>query len=146
MTGVGEGLTDWLSEKIGRQFVTGFKFSARSKAQLGSSFLALVETGRFQYWQSEHEFDDAWWFYTQAKYCTYDLPPGAQFERDLRWFVPNTAMVSTPAGNTAVHDDRLLSAALTAEADRLIKNGDITLGVARSFVSNAPDPFADMEF
>jgi hypothetical protein len=39
--------------------VTPFKFTLRSKAQLGVDFLALVETNRFKYWQEESEFDDA---------------------------------------------------------------------------------------
>jgi hypothetical protein len=147
-TGVGEGLTDWLAQRLERSRVTGFKFSARSKAQLGSTFLALIETGRFKYWSddAEKEYSDGWWFWTQCAHCTYDLPPGAQFEKDLRWHVPPSAKISTPNGLKPIHDDRLLSAALVAEADRLVKSGDINLGIAQSIIIDGENPLDNLNF
>ncbi len=99
-SGVGEGLAGWLAARLGPGQVTPFKFSATSKAALGAAFLALVETGRFKYWSddAEEEYSDGWWFWTQAAHCTYDLPPGGSFERELRWHVPPSARVSTPDG------------------------------------------------
>jgi hypothetical protein len=144
--GVGEGLADYLATHLGKTAVTQFKFSASSKARIGSTFISLIETGRFLYWKTAVEYDDAWWFYTQAAHCTYELAEGAQFDRDLRWFVPPTARISTPSGTQKIHDDRLLSATLISEADRLISSGDIIIGTAQSAVSEAPDPFANMEF
>ncbi|MGB3714362.1 MAG: hypothetical protein WA996_08030, partial [Candidatus Promineifilaceae bacterium] len=53
-SGVGSGLTDWLSAKMGSAKVTGYNFAAaRGKAALGSAFLSVIETGRFQYWREE---------------------------------------------------------------------------------------------
>jgi hypothetical protein len=144
--GVGEGLADFLALNLGETAVTQFKFSSASKARIGSTFISLIETGRFKYWGSAVEYDDAWWFYCQAQHCTYQLAEGAQFDRDLRWYVPPTARISTPDGPQKIHDDRLLSAALIAEADKLINKGNIILGTAQSIISQAPDPFADMEF
>ena len=100
-------------------------------------FLALVETNRFKYWQEEVEFDDAWWFFEQAKRCVYELEAGRPMETHLRWFVPGTATISTPTGMQALHDDRLISAALIAEADKLIRDGRILTGRAESIVTPA---------
>lgn len=147
-TGVGEGLTDWLAARLGGHNVTGFKFSKQSKAALGSSFVAMVETGRFKYFGTDVErpLSDAWWFFVQAQYCTYELPPDGRFDRDLRWFVPATAKIDTPNGYKLIHDDRLVSAALVAELDRLQRSGEIVLGRAESAVVSAVDPLADLSF
>ena len=140
-TGVGEGLLNWLAAAFGTAMgVTAFKFTRRSKAQLGTDFLALVETNRFKYFRVEQEYDDAWWFYEQARHCVYELEAGRPMETHLRWFVPQTARVSTPTGRKAVHDDRLLSAALVAEVDRLIREGKIKMGRAESAVIKGRDP------
>jgi len=149
-TGVGEGLLNWLAAALGPEsvtaspMVTGFKFTRHSKAQLGVDFLALVETNRFKYWQEEVEFDDAWWFFEQAKRCVYELEAGRPMETHLRWFVPGTATISTPTGMQALHDDRLISAALIAEADKLIRDGRILTGRAESIVTPAYDPLEDL--
>ena len=145
-TGIGEGLTDYLSSMLGPNFVSGFSFNKYFKAKLGASFLSLVETRRFLYWQEEEEYSDCWWFFVQAYHCTYELAPGGQFDRDLRWGVPATAKVATPNGNVSVHDDRLISAALIAEADRLIKEGNILLGVAKSEIIPGEDPLDNLSF
>lgn len=148
-SGVGEGLTSWLQAKLGRRTVTGFSFAGRSqKAALGSSFLALIETGRFKYWSSDEDtpLSDGWWFWAQASACDYELPPDGRFDRDLRWGVPATKKLPTPEGTQPIHDDRLLSAALIAHVDTLIRSGTIVLGRAESAVIPAQDPLQDMEF
>ncbi len=145
-SGVGEGLYDWLRVKLGETAVTGFQFTKYSKAALGSSFLALVETGRFKYWTDDEDFSDSWWFFTQARHCTYEITPGGQFERDLKWFVPESAVIDTPAGTQKVHDDRLISAALTAVAEGEISKGNITMGLAVSQVNPGVDPLDNLKF
>jgi len=47
--------------------------------------------------------------------------------------------VSTPTGRKPVHDDRLVSAALVAEVDRLIREGKIKMGRAESAVIKGVD-------
>ena len=115
---------------------------------LPSSFVTLIETGRFKYWSddAQEEWSDGYWFWTQAAHCTYDLPPGARYERDLRWYVPTSARISTPTGMLPVHDDRLISAALTAEADRLLTQGKINLGQAISTIIPPSDPLQNLSF
>jgi hypothetical protein len=153
-TGVGEGLVNWLAAALGDSMgtarvkptpmVSGFKFTRRSKAQLGADFLALVETNRFKYFREEHEFDDAWWFFEQAKHCAYELEAGRPLETHLSWFVPASTTVSTPRGREALHDDRLISAALIAEVDRLVREGKIRIGRAESEVVEGYDPVGDL--
>jgi len=135
MSGVGQGVTSWLTAALGSHRVSGYGCAGTGKkAALGSGFLTLIETGRFKYWVGDDErpLSDGWWFWTQAGACTYDIPPDGNFERDLRWSVPANARVETPAGSELVHDDRLISAALIAEVDRLLHQGAITIGRAET--------------
>jgi hypothetical protein len=148
-SGVGAGLTDWLSAKMGSENVTGYNFAAaRGKAALGSAFLSVIETGRFQYWREEPDvpLGDGWWFFKQAAECRYSLPAEGQFERDLRWGVPAYVKVSTPAGVLPVHDDRLISAALVAVYDDLYRKGTLRFGRAASTIIPAPDPLEGLTF
>jgi hypothetical protein len=148
-TGVGQGIVSWLQAARGEQTVTGFNFSARGKkAELGSRFLSLIETGRFKYWSDEADGtpsedqpgSDGWWFWRQATACTYEVPPEGRFDQDLRWFVPESHKTDTPAGPQPTHDDRLLCAALVAELDRRLRAGQIVLGTAQSAVLPPVDP------
>ena len=144
-SGVGAGLVDWLTARRPADTVTGFKFTAASKAKLGSDFLALIETGRFKYWMSEEQpLSDAWWFYTQAAACTYSLPPDQPYEKALRWFVPAQAKVDAPTGPQPIHDDRLISAALIAVIDHLIQKGHLRTGRAHSRIIPPTDPLANL--
>lgn len=145
-SGVGEGLTDWLAERLGNNRVSAIKFSRPLKAQIGTRFLSIIETGRFKYFAQQTEFDDAWWFFQQAEHCTYDLPPTGVFEIDLKWYVPANRKVSTPTGMEFLHDDRLLSAALIAKADELIVDGAISVGSARSIVLAGENPLDNLSF
>jgi hypothetical protein len=156
-SGVGAGLVDWLQAKLGADRVTGFTFTAGSKANLGADFLSLVETGRFHYWNREEEnagpsppLSDGWWFFVQAKACGYSLPPGGRFERDLRWAVAPGTKIDAPAGSAnasaLVHDDRLISAALVAAYDKLFREGKVRFGQARSAIIPPPDPLDNTHF
>lgn len=148
-SGVGQGVVSWLSASLGNHRVTGYNFAGTGqKASLGSAFLALIETGRFQYWSDDKDqpASDGWWFWTQAHACTYELPPEGRFDRDLRWSVPANARIDTPTGPQLIHDDRLISASLIAELDTLYRQGVINIGRAASLVIPGRDPFADMDF
>jgi hypothetical protein len=129
-SGVGEGLADALMQRLGPEKVFPFNFARNhNKAGLGNQFLALVETGRFRYFEegagAEDEGgppgSDAWWFFTQCRLCGYELGPGRSIEQGLKWRVNPGATVLLNGEATAVHDDRLLSAALAAEVDRLYR-------------------------
>ncbi len=146
-SGVGLGLTSWLTHAFGENRVTGFNFAGTGKkAALGSAFLSLVETGRFRYWPIDRHLGDAFWFWRQVEACSYEIPAEGRFDRDLRWYVPATHKTQTPAGPQLTHDDRLLSAALIAELDRRLAAGDLLLGTAHSAVLQPADPLAELEF
>jgi hypothetical protein len=135
-TGLGQGFTDALIEAYKRP-VFGFTFSSLTKAALGNDFLALIETGRFSYFCDDHTRpgSDAWWFLIQAEYCSYQLAEGVPIGRGLRWAVPDTARIKLSETETVpVHDDRLISAALCAEVDRLYKSGALFLFTGESAV------------
>jgi hypothetical protein len=146
-SGVGAGLVDWLQARRPTDTVTSFLTTATTKAQLGSDFLALIETGRVKFWKDDEQpLSDSWWFFTQAAACTYTVPPDQPYEKALSWFVPASAKVDTPAGPLPIHDDRLLSAALITVVDELILEGKITTGQAISAIVPPQDPLADLEF
>ena len=146
-SGVGEGLADWLAARRPNR-VTQFKFTARTKAALGSAFIAAIETGRFKYWSDDADdiLSDGWWFWQQAAACAYELPPDGRFDTHLRWFVPATHKTNTPNGNLPTHDDRLLSAALITQADELIASGELQTGQGISAVIRPRDPLANLSF
>jgi hypothetical protein len=130
ISGIGTGLVDWLSARLGRERVTGYRFNQFTKATLGAKFLAVIETGRFHYWAGQNQGDEADKFFAQAANCSYALPPGGSFERDLRW-----------GGWNCGHDDRQISAALVANYDDLILQGKVTAGKAESAVIEPADIF-----
>ncbi len=139
-SGVGQGITDALINASAIQII-GFDFAkSHGKAKLGNNFLALVETGRLKYFAGhpadpDAEGTDTYWYFTQCEHCSYHLAEGTPIERGLQWGVPPEATITLADGTTEpIHDDRLLSAALLAEADRLAQTGDIFLGTTASAV------------
>ena len=54
--------------------------------------------------------------------------------------------VGDPCPGRPTHDDRLLSAALIAEFDRLLRAGDLPLGATHSKVILNTDPLDHMQF
>jgi hypothetical protein len=148
-SGVGQGMVSWLSAALGAQRVTGYGFAARGqKARLGTLFLSLVETRRFRYWTGDEEVEgsDGWWFWRQAEACSYELPAEGQLERHLRWGVPSGHRTPTATGLAPTHDDRLVSAALVAHLDRLVRECAVALGRAESVVIQPRDPLAGLRF
>ena len=143
-SGVGQGLTSHLIASRGRDNVTAFSFATRgAKATLASRLLAIIETHRFKYWGDDvhRELSDGWWFWQQCTHCGYDLPPEGRFDKDLQWGVPATLRIATSQGNLYVHDDRLLSAALIAEYDRLVADQKLSIGYTAAVVLQSADPY-----
>jgi hypothetical protein len=134
-TGLGQGFTDALKAAYKRP-VFGFTFSSLTKARLGNDFLAVVETGRFSYFKDGvlEPGSDAWWFFIQCEFCSYTLAEGLPLERGLLWGVSPGAKITLNGVTGPIHDDRLISAALVAEADRLYRAGELFLNTGESFV------------
>jgi hypothetical protein len=136
-TGVGQGIADALMQTFSPRKVIPFNFAQKyNKARLGNDFLAIVETGRFKYFNTDLDCEgsDAWWFFTQCERCGYELGEGMPLEKGLKWQVSPTTTVLLQGQPTLVHDDRLLSAALIAEADRLYQNGQLIFSTGQSVV------------
>jgi hypothetical protein len=118
-TGIGAGLASFLAASLGTRSgphpavrVERFVFSAASKSRLGWDFLGLIDTGRFKEYASDAdeatERGQATALYeAQLRATTYEVLRGPG--NVLRW--------SVPARDG--HDDLVVSAALTAELERL---------------------------
>lgn len=136
-TGVGQGIYDALAAGYKRGPVFGFDFGGGRKARLGNDFLAIVETSRFKYFRDrlDSEGTDEWFFFLQCEHCACELAEGMPIERGLKWGVPDSAKAQLSSGDVIlVHDDRLLSAGLLGEVDRLYREGEIFLSTGESAV------------
>jgi len=107
-SGVGAGLVSFLSARqaFGAKVIP-FQFSPpKRKSDLGWDFLTVVETGRFRMFRDDGSED---WreFWKQVEECRYEVSEGE--EKRMQWGVVEAA----------VHDDRVISAALVAELDKV---------------------------
>jgi hypothetical protein len=87
--------------------VIPFQFSPpKRKSDLAWDFLSVVETGRFKMFRDDGSAD---WreFCQQVDECRYEVSEGE--DKRMRWGVVDPAL----------HDDRLISAALVAELDKV---------------------------
>jgi hypothetical protein len=109
-TGVGAGLASFLEGALpGR--VVPFTFTGASKSQLGWDFLAVVDGGRWQEGEGRPAANPLTaLFYRQLSFCQYTILPGP--EKRMRWGVPDG--VRDPGSGELVHDDLVISAALSA--------------------------------
>lgn len=116
-TGIGAGLAGFLQARLGRAGESGrvipLLFSPRVKSDLGSSFLAVVETGRYRAYRSDGEPDTRQFWYEVAA-CHYETRPGPG--RLLRWGVTEPPRYDGVIARG--HDDLLISAAVVATLDQ----------------------------
>ncbi|MFU8772143.1 MAG: hypothetical protein ACNA8H_06960 [Anaerolineales bacterium] len=134
-TGVGAGMASFLGKALPGQVIP-FVFTSKSKSDLGWSFLAVVETGRYREYQPEPEQPDLQGqFWKQVAHCqsSVDAVPG----RTIRWGVPDGSR--DPASGELIHDDLLISAALCAILDKQ------EWGLTESGLINGVDPLAGMD-
>jgi hypothetical protein len=141
-TGVGAGLASFLSQSLGEHAVIPFVFTNTTKSKLGWDFLAIVETGRFKDHSSlslpgggtegEGIYAAQSAFFTQLEFCKYE----AGLNQSLKWSVPDGQR--HPVTGEILHDDWIMSAALTAVLD------EQPWGVAKSEVIEAPDILEEM--
>jgi hypothetical protein len=106
-TGVGAGLADFLSKPLGSRLVA-FKFSQKSKSDLGWVFISIIETGRYKEF---HPMDGE--MSRQLEHCQYTIVDGPG--KMMRWGVPDGTREVT--SGDLVHDDYVLSAALISLLD-----------------------------
>jgi len=136
-TGIGEGLASYLDKAYPGQVIP-FKFTQKSKSDLGWGFLAVIETARYQ----EHaqatgtlaKLQTTFWQQCTSAFSEILSGPN----RIMRWSVPDGTR--DPETGEQVHDDLLISAAMCALLDQL------ELGTAESDVIEAQDPLSNMSF
>lgn len=142
-TGLGAGLASFLENALpGR--VRPFLFTTASKSKLGWDFLALVDSGRYQEPVAGNlkVAGDALAttlmaeFWRQLSFCQYEICPGA--EKRLKWGVPDGTR--DPANGELVHDDMVISAALTARLD-----AEAWQPAGPTLIVQAADPLKEMD-
>lgn len=145
-TGVGAGLTAFLSKSLGEKVIP-FVFNARTKSDLGWSFLALIDSGRIKECSippdcgglggQDIEFSTLQQeFFRQLEFCQYEILAGP--DKKIKWSVPDGTR--DPATGELIHDDLIISAALFSVLD------DKPWSVAGpASVISAPDPLDDMK-
>ncbi|MEL7644990.1 MAG: hypothetical protein AAGU04_01810 [Anaerolineaceae bacterium] len=115
-SGVGAGVASFLADRLGGRVIQ-LNFNRQLKSRLGWGFLAVVDTGRFQdYLPTEPHSQQGRLhalFYRQLQAVAYEVSLGP--ERNIRWGVPETAR--DPLDGSKLHDDLVLSAAMTAVLD-----------------------------
>jgi hypothetical protein len=121
-TGVGAGLTSFLSASLGEKVIP-FLFNSRTKSDLLWDFLGIIDSGRFKdHTMASHceERSDVAIssleqkeFWRQVSFCEFEILPGPQ--KTVRWGVPDGTR--DPMDGNLVHDDLLISAAMVAALD-----------------------------
>jgi hypothetical protein len=106
-TGVGAGLANFLSDRLGSRLLP-FEFSQASKSDLGWDFITTIESGRYKEY---HPLDGE--MNRQLEYCQYSILDGPG--KIMRWGVPRGRR--DPATGEVVHDDYVVSAALISLLD-----------------------------
>lgn len=108
-TGIGAGLTSFLTHSLGEDVVIPFVFSQSSKSRLGWDFVGMIESGRVSVGKPgkglgpltkrQTALDRSFW--EQAAGIRYSIRPGPN--RVMSWQAPQ-----------GEHDDLIISAALIA--------------------------------
>jgi muconolactone delta-isomerase len=139
-TGIGAGLTSFLARSLGARVIP-FVFSAKSKSDLGWSFLSLIDSGRLKdfMWDETHpaeckQLQDL--FFCQLSHCQYEIQPGP--EKRIQWGVPDGSR--DLASGELIHDDLAISAALLS----LLDDKSWSLPGPTAIV-HAADPLDDMK-
>lgn len=110
-TGVGAGLTSFLTRQLGEGRVVAFDFNQHTKSRLGYNLLAMVGTGRLTMYAEFSPSQEAEQFWAEVEAARIEIKsdtPG----RLMDFFVPERG---GDAGE-AIHDDFLVSLALLAWA------------------------------
>ena len=106
-TGVGEGLWAMLDHAFPTKVIP-VKFSQSVKSEIGYSFLAIINTGRFRDCCPAPEVDK------QYAACTSEILIGPA--KTMRWSVPDGTRDSN---GLLIHDDYVLADSLTSQLDKL---------------------------
>jgi hypothetical protein len=129
-TGIGAGLASFLNAAFPGK-VLPFVFNSSSKSKLGWDFISIIETGRFKEYTPADDL-----FIEQLSFTMLEVQPGPAHL--IKWGVPDGTR--NPATGELVHDDLVLSAALTAVLDE--QEWAVT---GPTLVVSAVDPMYEMD-
>ncbi len=140
-TGIGAGIASFLMHKMGSTRILPFIFTAGSKSRLGWDFLAMIDTCRWQEPQpvdNEHPDQIAFQqqFFRELACCQSEILTG--IDKRLKWGVP--AGTRDPLSGEIVHDDLLMSAALSAALDQKLWQGK-----GETLIVPGRDPLNEMD-
>ncbi len=144
-SGVGAGVASFLADRIGSRVIP-LTFNRQVKSRLGWGFLAVIDTGRFQDYadpqgeagslQSDESTRLKALFLRQLGGIRCEVSIGP--EHSLHWGVPEGAR--DPANGGLLHDDLVISAAMTA----ILDEQDWSTSSAPILIQ-AADPLKEME-
>lgn len=132
-TGVGLGLSNHMRATRPKNTVLQVAINGiKAKAQLGITYIALIETNRVKHPPANEPLSPSWLFWKQAAACVYTIPPTGTIDSSMSWYVPETATTHSPKGTIKIHDDLLLAAALIAPLDAALEAKTILAGQAKA--------------
>ncbi|MBI9043372.1 MAG: hypothetical protein JEZ06_02730 [Anaerolineaceae bacterium] len=134
-TGIGAGLAAFM-EKSYPEEVIKYVFTSSSKSKLGWDFLAVCDTGRFKDHQKIESDNHQAAFWTEVENCEYAVRDGPG--KLLSWSVPEGTRDQVTGD--LVHDDLLISAAMTAALD-----WEEWFVVNETMIIDAPDPLNELD-
>jgi hypothetical protein len=137
-TGIGAGLASFLEKRFPSKILP-FLFNHVSKSKLGWDFLSVCDSGRWQEPDVDGTDEQSTlqaMFWRQVEACQYSVSdsPG----RLMSWSVPDGT--SDPLTGEPLHDDLLISAALSAVLD-----GIAWYDPSPALVVRAADPIFDID-
>jgi hypothetical protein len=116
--------------------VIPFIFNGKTKSDLGWSFLAVIETGRFKDWKPESEiYDERSEFWRQLDFVRMEVGDS----KAIKWSVPDGTR--DPGTGDLMHDDLVISAAFCAVLDEVATQAE-----AKSAVIQGKDALAEMSW
>ena len=135
-TGIGAGMATFIRALVGEARFIGFIFSLSSKSRIGWAWMAMVMTGRWKEYSDGDQLQKI--YFEQLKYCRYEVVPGPG--NLIKYGVPDGTR--NKAGEY-VHDDLIMSAAMSAEIEDKI--GSSWIQPAETLIVDAADPLEEYD-
>ena len=134
-TGIGSGLAEFLQQLVPEDKFINFKFSTKTKSDMGWDWLGMIKTGRWKEYKTSDPLQEL--YFEQIKYCKYEVVPGPG--NMMKFAVPDG---TKNENNEYVHDDLIMSAAMAAVIDKKVAGRWIV--PADTLIIQAADPLEEM--
>ena len=109
-TGIGGGLADFIQQLVPEEKFINFKFSLKTKSDMGWKWLGMINTGRWKEYKTHDALQER--YFEQIKHCKYEVVPGPG--NLIKFAVPDGTRNES---GDYVHDDLIMSAAMAAVID-----------------------------